>query len=100
MVIDGALKALDDSYIFPEVAKKMAAAIRARQKAGEYDAISSGRDFAQRLTDHLREVSRDKHLTVGVNPMRQSRSAAERRRLARHGRVSHQLLDRTAASAS
>lgn len=71
-VIDGALKALDDGYVFPEVAKKMADALRARQKGGEYDAISSGREFAQRLTDHLREVSRDKHLSVGVNPMGQT----------------------------
>lgn len=67
-VIDGALKALHDGYVFPEIATKMADAIRARQKRGEYDTISSGRELAQRLTDHLREVSSDKHLSVAVNP--------------------------------
>ena len=63
-VIDGALAALDDGYVFPDVAKKMAEAIRARQQRKEYDAITSGREFAQVLTEHLREVSHDRHLRV------------------------------------
>jgi hypothetical protein len=63
-VIDGALKALNDAYVFPDVAQKMGQAIRARQKRKEYDSIASGRQFAQILTDHLREVSRDLHLGV------------------------------------
>ena len=63
-VIDGALEALNASYVFPEVAKKMAEAIRARQERKEYDAITSGRQFAQTLTEHLRAVSHDLHLSV------------------------------------
>ena len=46
----------------------MEAAIRARQRRGEYDAITSGRQFAQLLTDHLREVSHDWHLSVDAMP--------------------------------
>jgi hypothetical protein len=64
-VIDGALKALNESYVFPEVALKMEEAIRARQQRKEYDSITSARQLARMLTDHLREVSHDKHL--GVN---------------------------------
>jgi retinol-binding protein 3 len=67
-VVDGVLKALNEGYIFPDVAKKMEEAIRARQQRKEYDAISSPRLLAQTLTDHLREVSKDKHLGVNYSP--------------------------------
>src|SRR2546426_460794 len=63
-VIDGALKALNEAYVFPEVAQKMEQAIRARQQRKEYDSITSARQFAQALTDHLRDVSHDLHLSV------------------------------------
>lgn len=67
-VIDGALAALNEAYVFPDVAKQMDAAVRARQRRGEYDAITSARQFAQLLTDHLREVSHDRHLSVDAAP--------------------------------
>ena len=67
-LIDGALKALTESYVFPDVAKKIDDAIRARQQGKEYDGIASGRQFAQLLTEHLREVSGDLHLSVNLIP--------------------------------
>jgi len=67
-VIDGALEALNESYVLPDVARKMDEAIRARQQRKEYDAITSGRQFAQLLTEHLREVSGDLHLSVNLIP--------------------------------
>jgi hypothetical protein len=67
-VIDGASAKLNEYYVFPEVAKKMEDAIRARQKAGEYDAITNGDAFAEKLTADLRAVSQDKHLGVNFNP--------------------------------
>lgn len=63
-VIEGALTQLERAYVFPDVAKKMSAAIRARVERREYDDITSAQAFAKTLTDHLREVSRDKHLRV------------------------------------
>lgn len=63
-VIEGALKALNEGYIFPDVAPKMERAIRERQQRNEYDSITSARQFASKLTDDLREVSHDKHLRV------------------------------------
>ena len=42
-------------------------AIRARQAKGEYDAVTSGREFAKVLTEHLREVCKDKHLRVSFD---------------------------------
>ncbi|HWQ31267.1 MAG TPA: serine hydrolase [Blastocatellia bacterium] len=63
-VIDGAIKALNDFYVFPETAKKMEAALRERMQRKEYDNITSPSAFASALTTHLQEVSHDKHLRV------------------------------------
>ena len=67
-VIDGAIAHMQRGYIFEDVAEKMAAALRAHAKAGAYDAMTSGADFATALTTHLREVSKDKHLRILYNP--------------------------------
>lgn len=67
-IIDAALKRLNDSYVFPEVAKKMEASVRDQQRRGEYDSITSARQFAERLTTDLQAVSRDKHLRVRFSP--------------------------------
>jgi C-terminal processing protease CtpA/Prc len=63
-VIDGVLKRLNDSYVFPEVAKKMEQAIRERVSKKEYDQVTSAREFAMKLTSDLQAVSNDKHLRV------------------------------------
>ncbi len=67
-VIDGTVAALNDTYVFPETAKKMAGAVRAHQQKGDYDAISDGDDFAKRLTDDFQAISHDKHLSVMFSP--------------------------------
>ncbi len=63
-VIDGIVKALNDKYVFPDVAKKMEAAVRERVEKKEYDEITSAKEFVKRLTEHLQAVSNDKHLRV------------------------------------
>ena len=63
-VIDGILKRLNDSYVFPEVAKKMEQSIRERVDKKEYDQITSAKQFAMTLTKDLQAVSNDKHLRV------------------------------------
>src|SRR5262249_40068298 len=62
--IDSALKRLNDRYVFPEVAKKMEDSIRKRLQNKEYDSISDGKVFAETLTRHFQEISKDKHLRV------------------------------------
>jgi hypothetical protein len=69
-VIDGAIAQLNQTYVFPEVAKKMEEAVRARQKRGEYDGITDGSTLAGKLTDNFQEVSHDKHLRVNYDPMK------------------------------
>src|SRR5215207_8222525 len=63
-VIDGILTRLNDSYVFPEVAKKMEQSIRERAGKKEYDQITSAKEFATTLTNDLQAVSKDKHLRV------------------------------------
>ena len=67
-VINELLKRLNDSYVFPETAKKMEAAIRDRVSKNEYDQITGSRAFAAKLTEDLRAVSHDKHLGVRFSP--------------------------------
>ena len=70
-VIDGMLKRLDESYVFPDVAKKMEQSIRERVSKKEYDQITSAKEFVTKLTNDLQEVSHDKHLRVrySYNPL-------------------------------
>jgi hypothetical protein len=63
-VIEDTLKNLREGYVYPEVAARMEQAIRERVAQKEYEGITSARQLAQTLTEHLQAVSRDKHLRV------------------------------------
>jgi hypothetical protein len=63
-VIKTILAKLNESYVFPEVAKKMEAAILKHQESGQYDNVTSSTEFAALLTANLQEISKDKHLRV------------------------------------
>jgi hypothetical protein len=92
-VIEAILKRLNDAYVFPEVAQNMEKSIRERMSKKEYDQINSSAAFAEMLTTHLREVSKDKHLGVRYShePLpppsddRREPSAEERERMRNFG---------------
>src|ERR1041384_2776847 len=63
-VVDTILKRLNESYVFPDIAKKMEASIRERVAQKEYDQITSAKQFATTLTNDLQAISHDKHLRV------------------------------------
>jgi retinol-binding protein 3 len=63
-VIRGAIKDLNDFYLFPKVAAKMDEAVEAHKKKGDYDSLTDGNEFAATLTNDLQAVSHDKHLRV------------------------------------
>lgn len=67
-VLDAAVAKLTELYVFPDVAKQMSEALRARQQQGAYDAVTESRAFATLLTDDLRAVSHDRHLRVEFVP--------------------------------
>jgi hypothetical protein len=84
-VIDGVLKKLAESYVFPEKAKEMEKAVRARREKKEYDGITSAKLLTETLTSHLQEVSHDKHLRVMYShdalPRPRPPSAEDRKRM-------------------
>jgi hypothetical protein len=66
-VIAEMLEQLRTKYVFPEVAAQMEKAIRSHIAAGDYAAIRSARQFAERLQSDLRAVSGDQHLEVAYS---------------------------------
>jgi len=69
-VMDGVAENLTESYIDADLAKQMVDAMRAHAAKGEYDSITDGDVFAERLTTELRAVSHDKHLGVNFTPFK------------------------------
>jgi C-terminal processing protease CtpA/Prc len=63
-VIEAVLKELEESYVFPDVAKKMRETVEGAIKDKKYDAVETGQELATKLTGQLQEVSKDKHLRV------------------------------------
>ena len=59
---------LKANYVFPEVAEKLAAAIQAKAAKGGYDAITTDTAFAEILSRDLRELGKDGHFRVIVDP--------------------------------
>src|SRR5438105_2308509 len=66
-VIEALVKELNEKYIFPEVAKQVEKSLRERLAHKEYDSITSAATFSKTLTEHLREISHDKHLNVNYS---------------------------------
>lgn len=68
VVIDSIGSILQSTYVFPEVATRMKAAIRSRLQQGAYTDISDPEAFANQLTTDLQAVSNDLHLRVRFSP--------------------------------
>ena len=89
---EAAALAFETKYIIAADGKKIADLIRKNLKAGIYDAISQGRELAQRLQTDARSINGDRHITISFaperirdqkNPERQKRAAEEARLRAR-----------------
>jgi hypothetical protein len=63
-VIDTLIAKLDSVYVYREVAKKMAEAIRLHWQSHDYDTVNDRQVFATMLTTQLQAISRDGHLGV------------------------------------
>ena len=75
--VDELARKLEDIYVFPDVAKRYAAMLRANASSGAYDGLTSGRALAERLSDDLIAVSPDRHLRVTLRrPQPPIRNAA------------------------
>jgi hypothetical protein len=69
---DAALKtivtAFESQYVFPEMRPRIIERLNSAQRSGRY-AVDDPVAFAERITEDLREVSRDKHLSLVVDPL-------------------------------
>ena len=95
---------LVENYVFPDVAEKVAAHVKAELTAGAYDEITDAEAFADALTEAARSVSHDKHMRVRAqtprraaeqraNPLRASAEAAARQRQGNYGFDKVEILD-------
>jgi hypothetical protein len=75
-IVDSISAALLDQYVFADTAAHMARLIREKLAHGAYDALVSPQDFAQKLTEDLQSISRDRHLRVAVPPPEMQRGGA------------------------
>ncbi|AQA00827.1 hypothetical protein BWQ93_11680 [Sphingopyxis sp. QXT-31] len=67
-VVEQLGQALEANYVFPDKARTIAATLRRRLDAGDYDAAPDRRTLANELTDDLIAASNDLHFSVGVDP--------------------------------
>lgn len=63
-VVEGLAREIEDYFVFPDLAKRYAAAIRERLAQGAYAALTDPSDFAKALTGDLQAVQREGHLRV------------------------------------
>lgn len=67
-IIDSISIALNDVYVFEDVAKNMETLLRKNYKKGDYKKLSNLYEFTNQLTMDMRSISHDKHLGVRVLP--------------------------------
>lgn len=63
-VIDSTVRTMHERYVFPDMAKKVEAALRAPAQARALEAIDDPNAFAGRLTEAVQAVTKDLHLRV------------------------------------
>jgi hypothetical protein len=62
--IDALVKVLRDAYVFPDVGAKTGAMLEKRKARGEYNSLTSAKEFGDRLTKQMFEIAHDGHLNI------------------------------------
>lgn len=63
-VVERIAVAMEANYVFPDIAARYAAGLRAAAAAGDYDGITDPAAFAARVTADLQAVAADRHVRV------------------------------------
>jgi len=63
-VVESLATRVDRSYVFPDVASKVAKGLRERRKKGRYDRLGQAKEFADTLNADLTALAHDLHLRV------------------------------------
>jgi hypothetical protein len=66
-VLNDILAVFEQQYVFPEMRPRIAERLKSAERDGRY-ATDDANEFAERVTEDLREVSNDKHLSLSVDP--------------------------------
>jgi len=67
-VVDSTAAALVKAYVYQDVALEMEERIRGRLDDGAYDELATPMDLVQAVTEDLRDVSGDRHISVRAFP--------------------------------
>lgn len=67
-IVDEVSKLLNENYIFPDTARKLEEALRAKLAAGGLDQPSDARAFAQTVSRLLLDVGKDRHMGFAYAP--------------------------------
>jgi len=65
-IIDSVCKVLNENYVFPEIAAKMANFIQKQFKENKYSEVNSMQEFTNVLTTDLRSICKDEHLRISL----------------------------------
>ncbi len=63
-IIHSLVKALNEHYVFPDIAKEMGKYLELKLTRKDYESIKSPETFCEQITNDLREISKDKHLRL------------------------------------
>jgi hypothetical protein len=67
-VVKQLAQSVEDNYVFPDVAKKVAAHLRQRDAKNAYASANTAVSLAAMLTDDMRTAGKDKHFGVRFDP--------------------------------
>jgi hypothetical protein len=75
-VLDGMLARIRERYVFPELAERIEADLRRRQREGAYDGVDDAEAFCRAVTADMHVVVPDKHLALdfSAEPQQLSRT--------------------------
>lgn len=68
LAIENVIANLNEFYVYPAIAQKMADSLHEHDTKGDYRDLTDGEEFAARLSADLIDVSHDKHLRVFYYP--------------------------------
>jgi len=61
------IEAFEEKYVFPQMRPRIVERLRAAERSGRYN-TDDPLDFAERVTEDLKDVGRDKHLSLSFDP--------------------------------
>ena len=63
-VIEGVAQRIESKYVYPDIAKRIAASLRSPAARSRYGGMTSAAALSESLTSELRAISKDQHLRV------------------------------------